>query len=225
MNWKTICEYLYKNINPETGVLHSYVNNQYHGKPFISFYVEFDMNEFTYEDPFYGEQSSTSMFKTNFELMEITKKSLISDVVEFANSSIVFEEKRKFGAYSNSLHLVPHTMNFNDVIDNELNCRIEYSITNSDSYGMMDGSFEEHINMKGFINSNLSIERLTLNSRSNDEFRKMVEQLNSDVYDINSIELFQETEYSKSYKIGYRDKLLNKTSNVPRTIKLKRDER
>jgi len=224
MNWQKLCKYLYENINPQTGTLHSYANNQYHGKQFINFYLEFDMNEFIYEDPFYGEQSSTSMFKTNFELMEITKRSLISDVDEFRNLNIKFEEKRKFGSYSNSLHLVPHEMDFNMIQSNKLNTSIIYSIVNSDSYGMMDGSFEEHITMSGTINSQIQIEKLVVNCRDNNELQNMLNQLNADIYDINSIELFQETEYSNSYKVNYKNELFNNMSNTEKQIIVENDE-
>jgi hypothetical protein len=220
MNWKNLCEYLYENINPQTGVLHSYAYNQYQGKQIINFYLEFDMNEFIYDDPFYGEQSSTSMFKTNFELMEITQRSLITDINEFGNLNITFEEKEKFGAFSNSLHLVPHKIKFRAMGLDKLNCEIEYSITNSDSYGLMDGSFEEHIQLSGTIKSELTIAELTINCTSEDELKKTISQLNHEVYDVNNIELLDESEYSKSYKIGYKKGLLSKNFDKPYSINL-----
>lgn len=218
MNWKKLCTYLYENINPQSGTLHSYVNNQYNGGQFINFYLEFDMNEFIYEDPFYGEQSSTSMFKTNFELMEVSKSRHISDIVEFQNLNIIFEQKRKFGSFSNSLHLVPHTIGFNDINNGKLNCGIEYSIVNSDSYGMMDGSFQDHISLQGTIHSELEIAKLVVNCKSREELKRIIAQLNTHIYDINSYELFQKTQYSNSYRINYKDGIFENIQERQKTI-------
>ena len=69
--WQEITGNLYRQIKPTGGKIYSRYSNSLNKRNIIDeAWVEFEMNEFKYIDPFYGEQNSTSNFRMNFSLSD-----------------------------------------------------------------------------------------------------------------------------------------------------------
>lgn len=209
MNWKTVTTHLYKNIAPIGGKVYSTVNDSYRpGIQFSGLGVEFDMNDFIYEDPFYGEQKSTAPFKMNFDLLEISNQFQIKEIKHL--EGLVYKNVRykRLGAFSNSLDVIPRNLKFGKIAGDQIDFEMSYTLTNSDSYGMMDGTLEEHLKASGNITLPLTIGNLQLNVQKEDGLKKLLSGLNPNIYDLKSVKCTQKPSNASKrskFEIQYKD--------------------
>ena len=163
-DWRKITNHLYKNISPLRGdlsgrIVEDYILGQ---KKIQTIWIEFDMNEFMYMDPFYGEQLSTSPFRMVVRPLDSKKERPIHSIQDLEN--MVIEESRSYikGAFSNSLHFTAPIIKFGKITGNQISFEMEYCLTNSDSYGMMTGTIEDHVTSFGQIKVDLEINEILL---------------------------------------------------------------
>jgi hypothetical protein len=208
MDWKKVTSHLYSNIKPVGGRLRTIISDYYNsGIQFDSLWVEFDMNEFFYEDPFYGEQKSTDPFNMNVDLMDIAYKNKLRELHEFEGRMFVNNEDSIEGGFSNSLDVVPKYVKFHAIEGNKIGFEMKYSLTNTDSYGNMDGTKEEHLQSSGSIAVPITISDLEIRIYKEGGLKKILRKLNPDIYDLDSVKLTSEDEGSngrKEYTIQYK---------------------
>jgi hypothetical protein len=194
MDWKKITNHLYENIKPIDGRIHSYINDSYNsGIQFSDFWIEFDMNEFNYVDPFYGESKSTDPFNMNVDLLNVASQYNIQEINEFEKLTFENSENGFYGAFSNSLHVVPKFLKFGEIKGDRIEFEMSYSLTNSDSYGMMNGTLEEHMKLSGTIKIPLKICELIVRTHNKTNLRNIISNLNSNIYDLESIKCIRES--------------------------------
>lgn len=157
-DWRVITSDLYAKIKPIGGTLSYKIGSDFRLEETIKdLIVEFEMNDFMYMDPFYGEQKSTAPFKMFIELGEYISTLKLKSIYEIENVLIKGKPEDSIGAFSNSLHFtVPH-LKLGVIKDLTIEVYMEYSMTNSDSYGMMTGYIKDHISQKGSFKTTLAI--------------------------------------------------------------------
>ena len=205
MDWKKTTDVLYEKINPKAGRICSMVNDSHEtGIQFSNFWIEFDTGGFLYNDPFYEEIKSEYM---DIDLISVAAQNDIWEIQEFENREFPNSEDQFNGCFSNSIDIVPRLLKFGEIKSNSIEFEMEYSLTNSDSYGMMDGTKEEHMLHSAKLNVNLTICDLTLIEQKENGLKSLLKKLNSNIYDLKSIECtrkrtedIQRNEYKVKYK-------------------------
>ncbi len=190
MDWKKITDDLYKKISPLRGFLNSQIDRNFITEQKIkSLWVEFDMNDFIYQDPFYGEQTSTSpfpMYVNPFEVEEAEKRVEIRHIQELEGKIIEDSRTNIKGAFSNSLDFTAPLIKFGKIKHNKIEFEMEYCLTNSDSYGMMTGTKEEHVKTNGIIKMDLDIKEIIILVSKADDLREILKSMNPNIYDLES---------------------------------------
>lgn len=190
--WQEIVTHLYDNIKPISGRLKMQIDSSFRiDKLFKNIWVEFKMNEFNYVDPFYGEQSSTSPFAMNFSIWDLLGESKIKSITDMENFEIR-DNLSIVGAFSNSLSFCAHRIFFGSISKNQIPLELEYSLTNSESYGCMSGSFEDHIMKRGNFKINLEIDDLLILVPKSVHHSEIVDYLNENEFATHSIQSAEE---------------------------------
>jgi hypothetical protein len=206
MDWKKTTDFLYKKINPKEGRICSMVNDSYNiGIQFSNFWIEFDTGGFLYVDPFYEEIKSEYM---DIDLVTVADQYNIGEIQEFENREFSNSENQFNGCFSGSIDIIPRLLKFGEIKSNKIGFEMEYSLTNSDSYGMMDGTKEEHLQHSGKLNIDLLICDLSLIEQKDNGLEGLLKKLNPNIYDLKSIECTrQRTEdiQRNEYKIKYKN--------------------
>jgi len=186
--WINITNDLYEKINPIGGEITSRIDKSFiRNHRITNAWVEFDMNEFIYEDPFYGEQKSTAPFRMNFSLSDLIDTKLES-VLQIENQIYEGNAEELIGAFSNSLHFTIHQVKFGELSEGQkVDFEMTYSLTNSDSYGMMDGTLKDHIENKGTIKTPLVLKDLLISDHGISNLNDVLKHLNPKLYNINGI--------------------------------------
>jgi len=208
MDWKKITGDLYKKIAPIRGNLYSQIESDFIRKQKInSVWIKFDMNEFIYEDPFYGESKSTSSEVSLSPLEEIE----ITHIQELENRIIKDSRTNLKGFFSNSLNFSAPIIKFGEITGDHIEFEMEYCLTNSDSYGMMTGTIDDHIKSSGVIKTNLKIhDMLVLVSKRNEkhDIKRILNSMNPNIYDLNSAKIATDTNVSydsySQYRVPYK---------------------
>lgn len=208
MDWKKITNHLYQNIKPIDGRIQSRIQDSSNtGIQFSNIYIEFDMNEFMYEDPFYGEKNSTDV-EMFMELEDFLSYYRIKEINELENKYFENKDYILNGFFSNSINIIPKYLKFGKINGDRIEFEMNYSITNSDSYPMMNGTYEEHMVPSGTIKLTLKICELILLSKNETGLKKLIKKLNPDIYDLQSIRsrgVKSEYRTYEEYEIGYKD--------------------
>lgn len=187
-NWEQITSDLYNKINPIGGRICSQIDSSFiYKKRLGNVWLEFDMNDFEYIDPFYGQQKSTSLFKIEVNLWDYIEPINITNIRQIEDLTLNCDIKDRIGVFSNSLHFTVPLLQFGKVYKNEIKVFLEYCLTNSDSYGYMTGKIEDHIQAKGRIEVDLTIKELQLLAQDLNEARAISENLTKDVYNVEAI--------------------------------------
>ncbi len=210
-NWKEITEDLYEKIAPLRGEIYSRINEHFdRNKKITDAWVEFDMNDFIYNDPFYGEQKSTAPFRMNFGLWNILEGNNYESILQIENQTFYGDKEDKFGSFSNSLHFTIPKMKFGKLNnDKTIDFEMEYSLTNSDSYAMMNGTIKDHIQRSGKINTVLKLKDLIIDKPNSRSIDKVLNCLNPKYYDPSRMYEATDLNWSRkdftSYYIPYMD--------------------
>lgn len=210
MDWKEITPHLYNNIKPTKGYLSSVVDeSSVRKKRFSNLWIEFEMNAFMYEDPFYGEQKSTAPFNMEINLIDLPKIYELGAIHKLQGFEIHNDPKSVIGAFSNSLHLTVPLMKFGQIQNQTIPVDIEYCLTNSYSYGMMSGTIDDHLTLTGNIKQDLHIKNLIVINSNNRPLKPILKQLDKDIYDIKNVEEATDTLVSYPDRTQYYVKYKN----------------
>ena len=210
MNWKEVTPYLYQNIKPRKGFLGSIVNaSSVRRKKYSNLWIQFEMNSFIYNDPFYGEQSSNAPFNMEINLIDIPEVNELEQLHQLQGLKFENNPKDRIGAFSNSLHFTIPKMKFGEIANNLIPFEMEYCLTNSDSYGMMSGTIDEHLSITGSIKQDLEIKNLIVINNNGSEISEILNQLDKDIYNIKSIEEATDTNISYPDRTQYYIKYKN----------------
>lgn len=203
-SWKDITSDLYSKIKPIGGTLNSQIDQSFKSRRSIeNFWLEFNMNDFSYFDPFYGEQKSTSPFKMTIELWDYMAQLEINSVFELENLVIEGGKEDRIGAFSNSLHFTVPKLKFGSIVNLTIEVEVEYSLTNSESYGMMNGTIKDHINERGKFLTDLSIKELQVLVPNNTEPLEIAKFLDNNIYEPKLIRLAEDLNWSSPNYKGY----------------------
>jgi len=184
-SWEDITADLYKKIAPLSGEIYSRIDERFNrNKKITDAWIEFDMNDFIYNDPFYGEQKSTAPFRMNFGLWNILEDLNCETILQIGNQTFYGEKEDKFGSFSNSLHFTIPEMKFGRISkDKTIEFEMEYSLTNSESYAMMNGTIKDHIQRSGKLKTVLKIKELIINKPNSKNISQILSSLNPKYYD------------------------------------------
>jgi len=199
-DWKKITSHLYKNISPIKGELSSQIEGDFIYKYKInSIWIEFDMNEFIYLDPFYGEQESTSPFRMYVNPFQSDNRKGITYIQELENMTIEDSRINIKGAFSNSLHFSAPIIKFGEIDGDKIQFEMDYCLTNSASYAMMNGTIEDHSKSSGKIKIDLKINDMLILVSKKKNVKDILKHMNSKIYDMESLKEATDT------NISYRD--------------------
>lgn len=205
-NWQDITDTLYENIDPYGGEIFSRIDQTFKQRKGIkTSWIEFDMNDFIYIDPFYGEQLSTSTFRMNVSLSEFLENNNVDSILQLANQTIDGNKTDRIGAFSNSLAFTIPQMKFGQLNDDKtIEFEMTYCLTNSDSYGRMTGSINDHIENSGHLKTSLQIKELLVFIPISKNIKRVTKKLNSMYYDIHNAYEAKDLNWSKeNYKSYY----------------------
>ncbi|KAA3639917.1 MAG: hypothetical protein DWQ02_02880 [Bacteroidetes bacterium] len=210
MDWEKTTDDLYKKIKPIGGDLISRIESNFISRQKInSIWIEFDMNEFIYEDPFYGEQKSTAVFRMNVEPFSGERSIDLTHIQELKNKVIKSPRTQKKGAFSNSLDFTAPLIKFGKIKDHTIEFEMEYCLTNSSSYGMMTGTIDDHIKASGTIKVDLKINDMLILTAKNKGVERVLKSMNPDIYDLKSAQLATNTNNSfadyDQYRVPYKN--------------------
>lgn len=148
-DWREYLEPLYKKIKPISGILfHELTNNHWTENDLGSLYmisIALTFDEITYLDPFYDDIETEAIeFWIGREKNRMNENSLH----EIQNKEYNFDSLAVRGRLSNSIHIVLHKIKFGKIIDKKLRINLEYSYTNSFGYPMLNGTIQDHCELK-----------------------------------------------------------------------------
>jgi hypothetical protein len=204
-NYKEILEPLIPKMNFEGGRLTHRISKNLLGTVIIdSIWVEFKMENFKYLDPFYGESESNGNFNTFFETTNYDQRIVVDNILQLENKYYDFKTNPMVGSFSNSLDLKIEYCKFGKIEKGKIEFEMKYYLTNSDSYGMMNGSEDEHAEYHKTIKINLNFEDLIVQTVKTIEQESLDNFLDDNVYDLSTAEKYDEVnwrENSKYYKV------------------------
>lgn len=191
MIWKEITPELYQKIKPITGELWHSISRDFKNKKFIeNIWIELEIENFKYVDPFYGEIESNSNFKMNIQFDGNHRDFQIQSIKDLENLEIKFPEGQLVGAFSNSLHFTVPVCKFGTFEKDRVDFKMKYVLTNSESYVMMSGSYDEHKTINGELKTNLLIKNLLVNVITpNGNLDEITKELNRQIYEIENVKL------------------------------------
>lgn len=210
MDWKEITEDLYGKISPLRGDLNSQIDwNFIREQKINSLWIEFDMNDFIYQDPFYGEQKSTAPFRMVVNPLEGESGIEITHIQDLENK--IIEDSRTIlkGAFSNSLHFSAPLIKFGKIKEDKIGFEMQYCLTNSDSYGMMTGTIEDHVKSSGQIKIDLKINDMLILVNKQNDVKEILKAMNSNIYDIEAAKEATDTNITyrdyDQYRVPYKE--------------------
>lgn len=193
-DWKEIVTDLYEKISPISGNLNSQIDNSFISKRKLeNVWVDFEMNDFMYLDPFYGEQKSTAPFRMNFSLWDILGNEKIETIFDIENLELNLDKKSFIGAFSNSLVFSVPFLRFGKIDGYHVPFEMEYILSNSDSYAMMTGTADDHIALSGRISLKLEIKELLILIRKGDNPINIARYLDKKRYNLKGIREAKDT--------------------------------
>jgi hypothetical protein len=186
-NWETIVCPIYQKLRPTGAILRQGFNINQKGErwhPYL--FIEIDKNKFDYEDPFYGHQSSDSMFELTLDLDNDPCFEGVTHPSQLANRTFLPAEDNFLGMFSNSLEISVHELIFGAIEAEKflLPLQITYSFTNSSSYAMMTGTLAEHRQRSGTIKTSLTIEPPVVTIDKEEAILMAINQLDTRLFDI-----------------------------------------
>ena len=210
MDWKEATNDLYKKIAPISGELTSRIEASYVRRRKIkSLWVEFDMNEFLYQDPFYGETKSTSNFKMNVSPFQGLGEINITHIQELENLLIKDSRMNKKGTFSNSLDFSAPMIKFGKITGDKIEFEMEYCLTNSASYGMMTGTINDHIKSSGSIKVDLKIKDMLILVSKSGNVKRILHSMNPNIYDLKLAKIATDSDVSfrdyDLYQVPYKN--------------------
>jgi len=208
--WEEITQDLYSKISPTGGKLCSKISNGYKTRNWIdNIWVEIYMNEFAYNDPFYGEIQSKSNFTTFFNLSDLVTELKFESILDIQNLEFDGEGDYLNGGFSNSLNLLVTKLKFGEIKDWKINMKINYSLANSESYGYMTGTVKDHLTKSGKIETKLDVRELELVCLNEKDPYEDAKYLNWRIYNPEKLRLAPDlnwsSDHSKGFYIPYRD--------------------
>ena len=211
--WEKITEDLYSKIRPIGGKLFSKISSgrtSFESRNWIdNIWVEIYMNDFKYFDPFYGESTVNSNFETFFELYDVVTNHKFDSILQIEN--LKFDDKINTinGSFSNSLDFHVKKFRFGEIHNWKIDIEIEYSLANSDSYGCMTGTVQDHLTKSATIQTKLKVNQLELECPNDQNPFDSAKHLNWKVYNPKLIkpatDLNWSSEFSKGYYVPYRE--------------------
>jgi len=201
-NWKEITSDLYDKINPVGGFIYSQIDQSFVSRKTIeNIGLEFQMNEFNYLDPFYGEQKSTAPFNMSIELWDYMAPLKLKSIFEIENLIINGKIDDRIGSFSNSLHFTVPRIKFGKIENLKIEVEVNYCLTNSDSYGMMNGSLNEHVTKNGSFKTLLEINELNIIVPKHRNPMDLVKELDPKFYNWKMVKLVENPKgRSKNHK-------------------------
>jgi hypothetical protein len=122
--------------------------------PYIA--ITYRLQDSPYVDPFYHEIELKNS-ELYFESEPPTCHLPVCDIAELAGKSFEFEGDEWVGYFSNSLDAALLSLEFGALQDGAIACTSTFSLTNSPSYGMMDGTLEDHLTLQATFAMTLSV--------------------------------------------------------------------
>ena len=207
--WEEITTDLYSKIKPIGGTVYSQVDAGFIStRKLGNIWLEFDMNEFEYTDPFYGEQKSTDPFNMQISLWDYIAPLNITSIRQLENLEIKCDPKDKIGAFSNSLHFVVHVLRFSPIKQDRIVVYYEYSLTNSESYGHMTGTIDDHLTKRGVVEATLFIKELQIIATDITQAMGIAGCLTSEVYESRAVREATDLNWSspnyKGFYVSYK---------------------
>jgi hypothetical protein len=117
--------------------------------------IVYEFDDGTYYDPFY-HWTDLAMRELCFESYDYVAYLRVASVADLAHKSFDFEDRTWTGIFSNSLDPVVRTVRFGAYSNGKIACALTFSLTNTESYGMMSGTLEEHLRSSKTIDMELT---------------------------------------------------------------------
>jgi hypothetical protein len=217
MDWREVTDDLYHKISPIRGDLNSQIESDFISTQKINaIWIEFDMNEFIYQDPFYGEQLSTSPFRMYVNPLKRKNGIQITHIQELENKQIEDSRTVLKGAFSNSLHFSAPLIKFGAIKGNKIEFEMEYCLTNSDSYGMMTGTIDEHVQSSGNIKLDLEIRDMLILVSKGQNVNEILKSMNPNIYDIKATKEATDTNITYNNYNQFRVPYKNIKLDIPK---------
>jgi len=208
-DYKEILEPLIPKMNFEGGRLTHRISKNVLGTVIIdSIWVEFKMKSFKYFDPFYEESESNGNFNTFFETTNYDQRIVVDNILQLENKYYDFKANSMIGSFSNFLDLKIEYCKFGVIENGKIEFEMKYYLTNSDSYGMMIGSEDEHAKYNKTIKTKLKFEDLIVQTHKTIQEESLDNFLDPNIYDLRTAEIFDEINWrdnSKYYKVKIKN--------------------
>ena len=183
-DWNKILPEVYSKLKPIRGKIEHSIESD-SNKKIVRIGIEIETNEFEYNDPFYGKINANKFLHEflNIECKDINLD--IQSLFELQTKEIIPEQNKITGWFSNSLEVIVKEIKFGNINTNrEINCIIKFFLTNSDSYGCMNGEIEDHMKLENEIELNLSLSKLLFLDKRKDKSQTLEYLINTSAYEI-----------------------------------------
>lgn len=206
-DYKTIIPPILSQLNPNTGIIQhqiSYTNSKESLIDYIQ--IEVIQEPFEYVDPFYGRIESLNPIEFFIQIWTEHENLKINTWKDFENLNLsVFSES--LGSFSNSIDIVPISLTMGEIRDGIITCRIEFYLSNSESYAYMTGERYEHSEFRSIVNLKLELAPMELIIDDSIESEKLVESLSAhyDTENMSKIDKFTWRENEEIYQIKLKN--------------------
>lgn len=185
-DYKIIIPQILSNLNPKIGVIRHQIN---YSNPLDSLidYIQIEVKQesFEYVDPFYGKIKSLNPIEFFIQLWTEHENLEIKTWKDFENLKLM-NFKECVGCFSNSIDIVPISLEMGRISNHVIDCAIEFYLSNSESYACMTGEKVDHSEFTSTVNLNLEIAPMELLIDDSTKSKKVVEALSSD-YDVKNM--------------------------------------
>ncbi len=206
-DYNSIIPPILSKLNPSLGLIRHHVNYTNPIESLVEYIqIEVTQESFEYEDPFYGIIMSLNPIEFFIQLWTEYEDIKVKTWKDFENLSII-DFKECVGCFSNSIDIVPMSLKMGKFLNHNIDCQIEFYLSNSESYACMTGERKDHSQFISNVNLRLELEPMELLIDNSIKSKEVIKELSTD-YEVENMLKIDKHTWKEDEEI-YQVKLKN----------------
>ena len=188
-NYLRVLPDLISKIQPIKGKLYHRLSTNHYYEGFIgTIWITFVLENFTFNDPFYGMTEVIGDGVMFFETTAYDKKIVLIHLFDIEGKSFEYENNDFGGSLGNTFKFIIKKCKFGYIKNRKIKFEMDYFFTNSSSYGEIDGTIEDHAELMTSLSTELFIEDAFFEDVRKKRVKPLKHFIDPNIYDLNKIE-------------------------------------